>query len=84
MEERCGVEEVTVRCYSGRTYAERPLSFFWRGEEVAVEEVLAEWREPAGPAFRVRTARGDFTLSYREKDDRWWLTLPPAEERPVE
>ncbi len=75
------MEEVAVRCYSGRTYAERPLSFSWRGEETAVEEVLAEWREPAGPVFRVRTARGDFVLLYQEKTDRWWLRLPTAEEQ---
>ncbi len=66
-------EAAQVRCYAGRRYAERPLSFTWRGEEVAVEEVLAEWREPAGPAFRVRTVRGEFVLSYEEKLDRWLL-----------
>ncbi len=70
------MEEVVVRCYSGHTYAERPLSFSWRGEEVAVEKVLAAWREPAGPAFRVCTAHGDFVLLYQEEADRWWLRLP--------
>jgi hypothetical protein len=38
-----------------------------------VEEVLAEWREPAGPAFRVRTSLGTFVLVYEEEGDRWWL-----------
>ncbi len=66
-------EEVVVHCYSGHTYAERPRSFLRRGEEIAVEEILAEWREPAGPAFRVRTAQGTFVLSYSRSTDRWLL-----------
>jgi hypothetical protein len=65
--------EVEVRCYSGHTYASRPQSFTWQGEEMAVEEVLAQWREPAGPVFRVHTGRGDFVLAYEERSDRWWL-----------
>ena len=69
---------VAVRCYSGRTYAERPQSFTWQGKELAVEEVLAAWREPAGPAFRVRTAQGDFTLAYDEQADCWWLRETPV------
>jgi hypothetical protein len=64
---------IEVHCYSARTYAERPLSFTWQSQEVAVEEVLATWREPAGPAFRVRTARGEFILVYEEQRDRWCL-----------
>jgi hypothetical protein len=67
------MSEVRVHCYSGRTYAERPVAFFWQGEELAVAEVLAEWREPAGPAFRVSTARGEFVLQYEELSNRWWL-----------
>ncbi|MBN1483094.1 MAG: hypothetical protein JXA37_00085 [Chloroflexia bacterium] len=66
-------EEVQVRCYSGRRYAERPLSFSWRGQDIAVQEVLAWWREPAGPAFRLRTEMGTFVLLYEESSDRWWL-----------
>ena len=66
-------EGISVGCYSGRSYAERPLAFQWRGEEVAVEEVLGEWREPAGPVFRVRTPRGTCVLGYDERADRWWL-----------
>ena len=73
MEELPNAEQVQVRCYAGRRYAERPLAFIWREEEIAVEEVLAEWREPAGPAFRVHTDRGNFVLTYEENMDRWWL-----------
>ncbi len=64
-------DEVQVRCYSGHRYAGRPLSFSWEGEEVVVQEVLAEWREPSGPAFRVKTERGVVTLVYEEKEGRW-------------
>ena len=53
MTEKPSPEEVPVQCYSGQTYAERPLSFRWHGQEVAVEEVLARWREPAGPVYGV-------------------------------
>ncbi len=62
---------VPVRCYAGRRYAERPIAFVWQGSDLPVEEVLSEWREPAGPAFRVRTARGVFCLRYLEREDRW-------------
>lgn len=72
-------EQVEVNLYSGHTYAERPRAFRWRGEEVAVEEVLAAWREPAGPAFRLRTPRGTFTLAYDEAADCWWLRHIPKE-----
>ncbi len=68
-------DEVRVHCYSGHTYAGRPISFSWKGEQVAVQEVLAEWREPAGPVFRVKTERGVVTLVYREKEDRWWMRI---------
>jgi hypothetical protein len=66
-------QDVPVHCYSGHTYAGRPLSFFWEGKEVAVQEVLDEWREPSGPVFRVRTERGVVTLAYEEREDRWWV-----------
>jgi hypothetical protein len=71
-------EAVEVRCYSGHEYPERPVAFYWRGEEIAVDEILAAWREPAGPVFRVRTARGVFRLAYDAGGDRWRLKSEPA------
>ena len=68
---------IRVRCYSGRTYAERPVAFEWGGGELPVEEVLSEWLEPAGPVFRVRTRRGVFGLAYEQQADRWWLRDTP-------
>jgi hypothetical protein len=69
------LEPIQVRCHSGHTYADRPVAFSWEGEEVLVEEILDQWREPAGPVFCVRTARGEYILAYEEALDRWWLRL---------
>lgn len=71
---------VSVRCYAGRRYAERPVAFVWEGSDLPVEEVLSEWREPAGPVFRVRTGRGTFLLRYLEAQDVWLARAVPAPE----
>jgi hypothetical protein len=65
-------EAVIVECYSGHTYAERPVRFLWEGSYLDVEEVAAEWREPGARHFRVR-ARDDrtFDLCYDERYDGW-------------
>ena len=61
-----------VRCYSGQTHAERPLSLAWDGAELEVRGVESEWREYGGKCFRVRA--GDdrlFVLRYNERSDEW-------------
>ncbi|MBL7063204.1 MAG: hypothetical protein ISS49_03205 [Anaerolineae bacterium] len=70
--------DVIVECYAGYRYPERPRTFVWEGERVAVEEVERQWRTPAGPVFRVRTAGGrHFILAYDEAAGDWdvrsWL-----------
>jgi len=35
-----------VHCYSGHTYAERPLSFEWQGTEYEIAEIEKAWQEP--------------------------------------
>ena len=47
-----------VECYSGATYAERPVAVQWQGQRLAVEQVLRSWRTPAGPGFDVIVAGG--------------------------
>jgi len=64
-----------VRCYSGDTYAQRPLSIRRHGRQVPVDEIVAAWREPPGPCFRVRTRAGEFVLAYDESRDEWRLVL---------
>jgi len=63
---------VTVECYAGHRFPERPRAFLWEGERVEVEDIERSWRTPSGPVFRVRTADGRrFTLVYDETADNW-------------
>lgn len=66
--------EVRVECYSGHTYAQEPRAFFLEGERIEVEQVIARWRTPAGPAFRVRSGLGEHILRYDEARDAWMWT----------
>lgn len=66
----------SVACYSGHAYATEPRAIVWHGMRHAVEVVLARWRTPAGPAFRVRTDGGEvFHLQYDMERDRWQIEL---------
>jgi hypothetical protein len=63
---------VQVVCYSGHTYAERPVSLIWEGVEHRVEEIEKEWQSPGARLFQVRTKDGRlFVLSYNERGDEW-------------
>jgi len=64
-----------VNCYSGHTYAERPLSFEWQGTEYEIEEIERAWQEPGERHFQVRTRDNKmFKLCYNETQNRWVLT----------
>jgi hypothetical protein len=66
------MEDSTVECYSGHTYAQEPRVVVWEGERFPVVRVDRRWRTPEGPAFRVETGPGEvFDLLYVESDDRW-------------
>jgi hypothetical protein len=61
-----------VECYSGARYAERPVALRWKSQRLTVREIECQWREPDGPAFRVRTAGGlRFALHYNEEAGTW-------------
>jgi hypothetical protein len=63
---------VQVVCYSGHTYAERPVSLIWEGMEYKVKQIEKEWQEPGARLFKVRTEDGRFfVLSYNERGDEW-------------
>ena len=69
------MDNIEVRCYSGRAYAERPVSFEWEGTEYQVEEIEKEWLEPGEKHFQVRTGGNKlFRLCYNEKEGQWTLT----------
>ncbi|MEJ2598439.1 MAG: hypothetical protein P8Z00_08910 [Anaerolineales bacterium] len=63
-----------VECHSGSTYAERPAAFYWQGQRLEVESILARWRTPTARCFRVLT-RGQriFELQYDESADTWHI-----------
>lgn len=67
-------EEITVECYSGSTYADRPASFGAGGERHIVKEITRYWREPGLLGFSVITRRGElYDLVYYGQLDRWFL-----------
>ncbi|MDY7040390.1 MAG: DUF6504 family protein [Chloroflexota bacterium] len=66
-------ETIEVECYSGRTYAQRPRAFTWRGRRYRVREVERTWRTPQGLHFRVRADQLRAELAYNETQDRWML-----------
>ena len=64
-----------VSCYSGQSYAERPVSFIFEDVEYKVTEIEKEWRGVDGKNFLVRTEDNKlFQLCYNESQDRWSLT----------
>jgi hypothetical protein len=62
---------LTVRCYSGHTYAEEPRSFNLNGVQRDVT-VVKSWREPGGKCFLVATGDSKlFQLCYNETKGTW-------------
>ena len=63
-----------VECYSGTAYAERPTALHWNQQRLEITFVEAQWRNPDGRCFRVRTQGGQrFELQYDEVSDRWQI-----------
>jgi len=70
------LDKIKVKCYSGRMYAERPISFLWQDQQYEVDEIEKEWLEPGEKHFNVRTTnKQSFHLWYSEKKDQWHLIL---------
>ena len=61
-----------VECYSGSTYAERPIALQWDGMRVEIADVEERWRIPGELCFRVRALDGRrFALYYDELNIDW-------------
>ncbi len=70
-----GIAELTVSCYSGQTYAERPRSFVWQGLAYEVTEIEKSWQQPGERYFQVSTKDNRlFNLCYNETQHHWSLT----------
>lgn len=65
-----------VRCHSGYTYAQHPVSFSFSGQDYAVEKIVAENLFPDGRQFLVQTGDGKlFELIYNEVNDHWQVRI---------
>ena len=63
---------VNVECYSGTSFAERPVALTWNGERLSVESVERAWQTPDGLAFIVKITDGRrFELIYSAPNDQW-------------
>jgi hypothetical protein len=63
-----------VECFSGHTYAQRPVAFIWQDERCEVSEVEAEWYTAEGKRFWVRTSDGErFELYYLAAEEEWMI-----------
>lgn len=65
-----------VECRSDLEYADTPLAFFWQGQRLEIEEVIARARTPRGKVFRVVTVgSGSFELTYDEVAEEWRIQI---------
>ncbi len=66
------MENPSVRCYSGHTYAQEPRTFTWQGVEYEVKGIEKAWQEPEERHFLVETGgHKRFQLCYNETTKRW-------------
>ena len=69
-----------VRCHSGYTYCDRPVSFIREGVEHEVGSVLKEWREPGHRFYLVETVyHKRFLLCYNDRNTEWSVVEPGRE-----
>lgn len=48
----------------------------WEGQRCPVARIVARWRTPMGPGFRIETEGGRiFDLQYRDDQDGWEVSL---------
>jgi len=79
------LDKIEVKCYSGYTYAEKPVSFTLRGKEHRVESIEKEWRGPGERWFLVKTGDNKyFKLCYNEAQDEWLITQAVKEQENAE
>lgn len=71
-----------VTCYSGHRADEHPQRFTFGGREIAVEEILDRWLDPAHRYFKLRGSDGGiYILRHDQAADEWELTLYDSGQR---
>jgi hypothetical protein len=66
---------VSVECYSGAAYAERPVAISFGSERWLIEQVLRAERTPQGKHFKAVLVDGrEVALEYFEHEDLWKVT----------
>jgi hypothetical protein len=76
-------EVIQVQCYAGYKSNERLVSFWFRGREYHVAEIIDRWYEgsahssmPMLDYFKVKTADGDrYIIRYNRLFDQWSLAI---------
>ncbi len=75
------MKPVQVSCYSGRDYAERPLSFVMDDRTFEIETVVKEWKEPGEKHFLVADRDSNlYELCYNERHIQWYVCHPGEKE----
>jgi hypothetical protein len=75
------VNPVRVSCYSGRDYAERPISFIIDDQSYEIETIVKEWREPGTKHFLVVAGDSNrYELCYNERNIEWYVCHPGDKE----
>ena len=79
------MDKIEVKCYSGYTYAQRPISFILQGKEYQVENIEEERRGPGERWFAVKTGDNKyFKLCYNEAQDEWSIAQAVKEQENAE
>jgi hypothetical protein len=74
---------IEVQCYAGFKSNERPVSFWYRGREYHIVEIIDRWYEgsthssmPLLDYFKVKTDAGDsYIIRYNGLFDKWSLAI---------
>ena len=71
---------IKVTCYSGHSYADRPISFIWNKERHEITRIEREWLEPGEKHFIVQATKAEtpqdekhFEICYHTQEDIWRL-----------
>jgi len=71
------MDNVKVKCYSGYTYAERPMSFTLQNMDYKIKAIEKEWLTPGERHFLIHTGDNKLRqLCYNEINDEWLITGP--------